>query len=244
MKIISDYKDYYDSVAFTAGMVDDTLMYKRLCKKYHIYYPDKYRKKPKRLDEIDFPINYLPRHSGRNNYDHVHLFVIGFCGKMYVGAKISREVIRTDGWSNNTQEIRYSYDLEDIVKEVEAMGNGYRYWFEGKPEVKIIEIRKFFVAWNGKEQDSLFHEYNTPIWMVNHDRQGEWEGSSKLLLNPELNLCNFFKIKDAFSAFQEISMYLGGVLGNNPSPTPPLSEKQAVISHGFDEKYGFRKRKK
>ena len=42
-------------------------------------------------------------------------------------------------------------------------------------------------------------------------------------------------------AFQEIEMYISGVLGINNKPTVEISDKNKIVGRGFDLKYSFRK---
>ena len=50
---------------------------------------------------------------------------------------------------------------------------------------------------------------------------------------------------DTYTAFQEIQMYISGVLGTNEDGHDTnQTEKEKVRQHGFDPKYGFRTRPK
>lgn len=64
-------------------------------------------------------------------------------------------------------------------------------------------------------------------------------GSGTLELNPELASSEFYKVLDAWTTFQEISMFMGNLA--NPDNTPvTISDKDRIVQHGFDE-YSFRK---
>lgn len=54
----------------------------------------------------------------------------------------------------------------------------------------------------------------------------------------------FQRIKNAFQCYQSIDQYLNGVLGNTEKDDDNRSDLEKVRSHGFDEKYGFRTRRK
>jgi hypothetical protein len=45
-------------------------------------------------------------------------------------------------------------------------------------------------------------------------------------------------------AFQEIQMFISGVLGIDENPTVEVSDKDKIISRGFDYKWSFRKEPK
>lgn len=51
----------------------------------------------------------------------------------------------------------------------------------------------------------------------------------------------FDRIKDAFTAFQEISMYVANILVEQ-KPVESVSDKYRIEKHGFDLKESFRKR--
>ena len=52
----------------------------------------------------------------------------------------------------------------------------------------------------------------------------------------------FYKKFDSFAAFQEIQMFLSGVLGNKENEIIVVSDKDKIAQHGFD-KFSFRKDK-
>lgn len=61
----------------------------------------------------------------------------------------------------------------------------------------------------------------------------------------EWNAClkdvDFFRVFDPFTAFQELSMYYGGVLVHPNRPIPDVSDEDMVEVKGFDKKWSFRK---
>jgi hypothetical protein len=54
----------------------------------------------------------------------------------------------------------------------------------------------------------------------------------------------FYKIKDVYTAFQDISMYISGVLGTQSPELIKIDNNTKIHKHGFDVKKSFRKRKK
>lgn len=50
----------------------------------------------------------------------------------------------------------------------------------------------------------------------------------------------FFRLKDPYTDFQEIQMYLGSVLSNNQEKIPKIDDKTLAQAKGFD-KWSFRK---
>jgi hypothetical protein len=50
----------------------------------------------------------------------------------------------------------------------------------------------------------------------------------------------FQRIVDPYTAFQELSMYIGGILGNLNPKVPDVSNEDLIVAKGFD-KWSFRK---
>ena len=63
------------------------------------------------------------------------------------------------------------------------------------------------------------------------------------MLNPRLKRFEFYKVFDSYGAFQEIHMFLSGVLGNTEKKTVGVSDIHRLEAHGFDRKTSFRKEK-
>lgn len=56
-----------------------------------------------------------------------------------------------------------------------------------------------------------------------------------LKTNPSLKELDFYKIKDVYQTFQELEMFLGGVLTNDVKLLEPTDEEKLNI-HGFNDK--------
>ena len=54
---------------------------------------------------------------------------------------------------------------------------------------------------------------------------------------------DFYKVKDSFSANQDLANYVGGVLPANVNPMIVLDDKHKILKAGFDLKSSFRKGK-
>jgi len=61
-------------------------------------------------------------------------------------------------------------------------------------------------------------------------------------LYPMLQDFHFQKVKDPYTAFQDIQSYKFGVLGCNENEVVTISDKDRIAGKGFDTKYGFRTR--
>lgn len=61
-----------------------------------------------------------------------------------------------------------------------------------------------------------------------------------LVLNPRLADYDFFKVLDPYQCFQELSMWVGGVLPGRDAMTAKVSDADRFVEHGFDAKTSFR----
>lgn len=75
------------------------------------------------------------------------------------------------------------------------------------------------------------------MWAIKLDRN-----QSKGVINPKLKDYQFDRIKDSFTAFQEISIYLSNILVEQKE-TVVIEDKFRIEQHGFDLKKSFRKEK-
>ncbi len=63
-----------------------------------------------------------------------------------------------------------------------------------------------------------------------------------MLVNPSLAQLHFATIMDPYSAFQEVSMFVGGVMAAPANPMVEISDKTKILKAGLDPVYGFRTR--
>ena len=55
-----------------------------------------------------------------------------------------------------------------------------------------------------------------------------------LIINPELSDWQFYKVLDAYQAFQELEMFLGGVLAGEDNPMAGISDRDLAKAKGYD----------
>ena len=244
MRIVSTFNDYYDSVQNLGH--DKSLTFVR---KLHSYkYTDK------KLPQViaDFYTNsYTYQKVNKEYYDswlfyrsfivkkivdnrlltityNFHKFIVFFCGKMYPGVKC---------YYNNGEYGRpinttcfYNYEsLFQFIQTNEIEINTYR-----KYEIEVDKMLK-----------SLFEGYkeNTEWLIANKITIAVIDNKpEEIIINPSLKFYDFYKVQDAYTAFQNIEMYMGGVLPSPPNFMIEVEDKYKITGHGFDPKYGFRKR--
>jgi hypothetical protein len=236
MRIIASFQDYYDS-AMKYGQ-DTSIIFERTTQE--IQCKEIYRK----LFNQDRPYNW--RVTEYNPVDEFHTdvtsfesCVIGFCGKFY-------KCIRW--WSDNSR-FRHFYTRDSFVKfvttemkmpygrtqkEIEKGIKGVRGISKGYFNDSIQKYSKLY-AW----MNSLFQEYNVPYYCLTIIPHTSSE--VQLTLIPNLKSMEFGKIVNPVQAYQEIAMYVGGVLRQPVHPTVEISNEEMAVKKGFGHKYAFRK---
>lgn len=111
----------------------------------------------------------------------------------------------------------------------------WRFSSWGRTDLLYAEGQKrFFDPKSHAEQDVAFLRYKCPVFVFQDMRY---------VLNPRLADYHFQKVKDSFSAFQEVFQYISGVLGTNENPMVTISDKEKRDKKGFDN-WSFKKRPK
>lgn len=230
MYIISKHKDYYDGVVGSVGM-DKTLVYERTTNEIEDdkLMPKEFRFKEQghfRRNENPFlNVGYLHIDKQKTKkYTEKTFFIVGFCGKLYMGWKFYY-----DNKEYNEYDILSDVQKTDVVygyeNAKEFLENSY--WGSSlEDDIKYVETYN---------PTNLFRELKTPVFIHETRRQ------NALIINPILKDWEFYKVVDAFTAFQEISMYIGGVLGVGEKEIIEVEDKYKIGQHGFD-KWSFRRK--
>jgi len=147
------------------------------------------------------------KHRAPLYWTDVQFILVGFCGQIKPLAKFG------DKYYDN-----YDDFLNSVPKEKTF------YYFSKN------QLKEFF---NNQHEDvkQYFRKYHVPVFKL-------VLGFSKnnLELNPCLKDLHFYKYFDAPTAFQEIYMYLSGVLGSVEKDVTNISDKVKLQQHGFDDK--------
>lgn len=221
MRIISTYKDYYDGVVGTVG-IDNSIVFNRV-----------------ELEETFNKNIYTPARiyrSGRygdNKDESYQFFFIGFCGKIY-------PVLQVNKYNSLTLiSTEYIYDVETIKQHFLDCYNQ-----RDKYTRSLHTWDKYISQLNDAYLLSLFQEKKLINFVIKSNvRYYSYENvTAELKGNVCLKDYSFFKLVDAFTAFNEISIFVGEQLNTEVDSTN-MTDKQMVVSKGFDPVYGFRKRK-
>lgn len=216
MKIISKYHDYYDNVR--AYGTDSSVMYirkKQMFNKGSQEYKLAY--KTLKLDELfhvrlysDFISNY---------------WIISFCGKIF-------PII--EYYFGSFKQICHTLETAHKVIKKYSKKEQYNVWesnsYRSSASLRRHSVRIFeHTALNTEE---LHHYFKAPVFM--YDRH-----ENQIITNPELGKVEFYKHMNAFTAYQELSQYVGGILSNTSQPPEKISDEDKKIMHGFD-KWSFK----
>lgn len=265
MKIYSKYHDYYDSVL--AYGIDDTVTWIRDTKEVARYKPiSSYYHNSTSLEglteeELFFESDMfrdrpgLPRKWESRRYSigasTMEWRVVGVAGKMYPVL-----IIGVTDKKSYKDYYTYCYNIEDVMKVLEMFeADGVKgaiddfkkktkpskYWpqrFRSNHKSTYERFRSFFETWHGTDNyQDLFVNLGVPIitcrWDVN-----DWIMET----NSNLSDVGFQKVMDPFGTYQEIEMFLSGVLGGESPPMAQVQDDKLMAEKkGFDRVTSFRK---
>lgn len=238
MYIITKKKDYYDGVVGTMG-IDKSLVYvrePRIIEDYDDDYPKEFR--PNRTYNIRYHNHFLNLNNhtlyGKPNVVGYSSFIIGFCGKLYIGWKIYKEVKNSiSNIPDMTTEI--TYDTKYLKSYVKTVG----WWSNLDDDIEYIKTYNPI---------HIFRELKSPIFIYDSDQHRSSISTSSyrrkdrvvFIVNPILKEYEFYTVIDSFTAFQELQMFLGGILGAGEKETVEVEDKYKITQHGFN-KWSFRR---
>jgi hypothetical protein len=239
----SSLKDYYDGVVQTSG-IDKTIVYDRQPKisnwkdkdfpeflkrkLFQIYWSSK-KEKDNISPIVDLEHYNSPSLKPNIKYKSYQYIVVGFCGKLYIGFKFF--------YINDDNELDFDiiYDFNEIKTIIaHSKRDNFKERYDKIANLDLID---------------KFREYNTPIFVYESSYSLRFDKFNshyyeKFIINPLLKYYQFYKVFGSYQAFQEISMFLGGVLGSNGKEIVEVDNRTKIIKHGFDLKTSFRKDKK
>jgi len=225
MRIVSNFKDYYDCIQ---GMgQDQSVVYIR------------------KTEEIErgYPFRTLRSWSYYGNKIRINHYTVGFCGKVYPLLKV------TDVVENAQQPEAFCYTASNVnefiesnykEKEIEAYYNNKAYFYYKSPfPLKCKTVKEYFEEY-AKSQNVyqyMFEKYNCPIFLAKYGRT--YLNTKNFIINPRLNEYEFFRVLDPYTAFQELFMWMS----NQAQPRkeiPEISDEIMRSIKGFDDKYCFK----
>lgn len=240
MKILSKVHDYYDSAA-AYGVSDQY-----------------WKRQNDTLHEKDSALEDIMHHT--QCWGGLPMILL-FCGKAYPVI-----VMRGNGVYYHERFLIASQEDVDAYEALceETMDKyGHSKWEPMVPRSsrytspESYRVRGFqgFLDDVAKLDCEKYHrQYNAPIIRVGYtyidkhgnyqDSTGRWRHKVTIETNPSLKALGFQKVKDAFTAYQELDSYIFGVLGVDANPIVQTSDKDRLVAHGFDNRVSFRNMKR
>lgn len=269
MKIISKFKDYYDT-ALAYGQ-DDSVLFLRNKVEYEKTPDDLSFMNPKNTytatTNREF-FNYKNKIYFYTDYFYFNVFNVAFCGKIYTGIRVEQhkliegvDKLPISGSFNNLnvieqndfnkKKITYCYSIEQLdelmlkLKQYDFINNKMTVTnYIKKLSLRSMLIEKFKVD---NSKIDFFASKKLPIVSYNIEESVYIEKNNKfieagyrLIENPCLKDIQFYKLFDAATAYQELDMFISGIMAPENKPMTIIDDKHKAYQHGFDC-YSFKK---
>ena len=253
MRIIGKTHDYYDS-ALAFGH-DKNVVFERVeenhVKRWNHPLPEGYDFMEPNLGSRSTVFGRSLNEHDSNKKDHEFSyfpFTIAFCGRLYPGIRLDMRKGSTGVWAYD-----FAYSFEAYVSLLHQNGLKFigterkrlwRYSERSGSPIKEDDCKKYFER-AGEDHITFFAEKRKPI--VVYDKDSAPSGSTALLrFNPELKLWSFYKVFSAYTAFQELDMFISGVMSSPDAGAPTkrkpkrpnpvdISDEDLRDKKGFDD---------
>jgi len=241
MRIISKFHDYYDNI----GYHSEYPVWVRKTQEYYLdgsipdlSFDEQAFLKDMSYSMVDIDKRYIPFHFITQSY------TVSVCGDLYTILTITE--------TKNGKDVTKAFtDIEKFVdtvtddKEIKDLILGKkrcffmsdRYYIHRPDSVKEFH-RKFG---NRDILDKIHINLDSPIFMVNHSRNGFYrQKGGELIVNPNMRNIGLHHIIDVYTMHQKIDMYLGNTLVKDKE-APEFSDELKRDAHGMDN-WSFKKR--
>ena len=261
MRIIGKTRDYYDAALINGR--DETLVFLRqesfgpteIVKMLRAIFVDAGVSSPFRHDKMGVTVPYrdgYPVSLDRVDVDvisvTVRIVIVGFCGVLYPALKY--EYHKYPRFTNATDGVEFCFVDPATVDEMSAKFESMVYqhtplfaerhlhpsYDARRKNKKTTYFQEQFniaaLVAGSTKLEKVFIDHKVPYFVV--DMYDE-----TVTFLPTLRDYQFYKVKDAFTAMQELSMYVGGVIPQQEKELVNISDKDRIAQHGFD-KLSFR----
>lgn len=228
MRIISDFRDYYDYVQTYSQSSDHKRLYIR-----------KTQELKQNSIEYHQIINFIKKHEIFNIFINMNCSVriLCFCGRIYPQFVFKvYKVPNTHAFGYYDDIICYSIsEIDSVVSQYFCDPRNSRktekYSFIRKSIVQYIQdIKKI-------KDFSIFRICSTPIISIDKNYN-----SYNVFLNPSLKEFKFHSIMDPYAVYQELQMFFSNYLIQEKEIIT-LSDESEIVKKGFDLKDSFRNTK-
>lgn len=229
MKIYSNFQDYYDGVQ---GMgMDTSVVFDRKYGKISLQPPFTMSLSFWSREKGDVRVyseDAYWRLNNRDGHDEGTIFIF-FAGKLY---PLLRVYICKDGH----QEEKIVSSFDEYVAYLDSFGfKPFNTTYRLNDSIK--ELENYF----------KFSPDSVASWMIDNKlviAKADYKDlkNGLLRINPCLKDYKFQRILDPYMAYQEISMWVGGILPQSKE-VQDVPDKYKIEQHGFDPQWSFRKHK-
>lgn len=222
MRIISRFKDYYDS--YCTHDKDQTL----------------YVRNTEHIKDVAAPHYHSTDNKWLENLVvKLDCYDLGFCGKFY---RFWRVLI-------DYKEPKFFYHFDELDKYFNTASKKEAKWWNEPVHGRIYTMLHMTnKGWKSQEQfyltdsrhqswNGLFDKYKSPVMISSIITQGE----KGITLNPKLSSFQFYRVMPDWKAHQELDMYLGNI-AEDRKVIPEIDDVTMAEAKGFD-KFSFRKDK-
>lgn len=214
MRIISPFRDYYDTAQSFGA--DHTRLFLR---------------KPEVLATAQ---SQVPAEL-RNTFGHVRAWTdpnwyaaragVVFCGKLYYALRLGASSYAPRSCLRSTESGVF-YSAESALA-----------WAETKSQPALLAFLQKRIK-EGTLRVGLQPDAPNQEWLIEHRAAilvcDAHAYSEYLVKNARLSELQFYKLFDAAQAYQELDMYLSGILAAENRPMVEISDKIRAQQHGFD----------
>jgi hypothetical protein len=251
MNIVSDFRDYYD-IGLSYG-IDKSLTYIRRTEHSNgeLLIPNLKQKTGwgksswRKLicsNVLKIPADFHSSRTGDNwaipNHNRLTGFFVGFCGKFYpmLRFRVNENLI-------DEAEYDYLYSEESVLDALDKAPFNNRFsrsrasqwlYLPSGDRKTDLEMALTFIRKGPIECIEPFANLKTPNMVICLNSESYFE--SPLIINANLDELKFGRCVDAYTAFQELSMFIGGVLGVGEPDTIEISDTDMRDAKGFNDR--------
>jgi hypothetical protein len=226
MRIISDFRDYYDCVQAMGQDLETVYLRK------------------KKVDKLGiFPFPVFSCHPASQDPVGFRVAIVGFCGKIYPALEVTYDWTKPSVFCYSVGEVDAVVEAHCRDKEIQS----YRWKYSRKRRSQW----KVYSYWSNKQRrvwvEKFFNECadvrdsygrffrEAPIFVARYDRTNDMS----ITYNDCLKPLKFVRVFDPYTAFQELYMFVCN-MATPQKPIPEVSDADMVIAKGFNE-WSFRK---
>ena len=242
VRIISPHRDYYDSIMSQGH--DDTVIYQRKpeilldIQRESIFKTNLSNPLLDKFYPLSSGSHWSPR-SGKQWKAEFENVTVLLAGKAYGGVRVHLSSITgLPSQKSDSFYDRVSLEAHLISHGIATGGFEYKriHWYRNEQSAnRSVSEQLNFKAFPMLD---LAIEFNAPVLVC-------LEASNQhvvVLKNTNLKEMQFYKVMDPFTTFQEIDMFISGIMAPENRPMVQIADKYKIQEHGFD-KFSFRKPK-